>query len=180
MIIPELELILKLVAVIIPETNTLLHVRTPDIFVLPWTKSEVPEEPTAPTVRLTLSSGLVVPIPTLRLSTGWMPVPRPAATPANRESFCNPVNPEPSPVNAVATTDPLNLDSPTTRSLNPFAVDPIPTPSLSTATIEVPDPTWNVDSPGDVVAIPTWSKVLISASLERLTLPKRLHAFSTV
>jgi hypothetical protein len=115
----------------------------------------VPEEPTAPTVRSTSLSGLVVPIPTFKTSTGKIPVPSPALTPANKESFSNPVNPEPSPVNAVATIDPLNLDSPTTRSLNPFAVDPIPTPSLSIATIEVPDPTLNVDSPGLVVAIPT-------------------------
>ena len=115
----------------------------------------VPEEPTAPTVRSTSFSGLVVPIPTFKTSTGKIPVPSPALTPLNRESFCRFVSPEPSPVNAVATIDPLNLDSPTTRSLNPFAVYPIPTPSLSIATIEVPDPTLNVDSPGLVVAIPT-------------------------
>ena len=80
-----------------------------------------------------------------------MPVPSPALTPLNRESFSNPVNPEPSPVNAVATTDPLNLDSPTTRSLNPFAVDPIPTPFASTQNADVPEPTFRVQSPGPVV-----------------------------
>ena len=141
----------------------------------------VPEEPTAPTVRSTSDSGLVVPIPTLRLSTGWIPVPSPALTPLNRESFCNPVNPEPSPVNAVATTDPLNLDSPITRSLNPFAVDPIPTPPIPLiSTRLVPDPTWNVDSPGDVVAIPTWSKVKTEVSLSKLIGPMERHALSVV
>ena len=102
---------------------------------------EVPEEPTAPTVKLTSESGLVVPIPTFNTLTGEIPVPIPEGTVLNRESFERFVRPEPSPVNAVATIDPLNLDSPTTRSLNPLAVEPIPTPSASTANIEVPDPT---------------------------------------
>ena len=65
------------------------------------------------------------------------------------------VNPEPSPVNAVATIDPLYLDSPKTRNLNPFAVVPIPTPSASIATSEDPAPTCNLLIPGVVVAIPT-------------------------
>ena len=141
----------------------------------------VPDEPTAPTVRSTLVSGLVVPIPTFKTSTGKIPVPSPALTPLNRESFSNPVNPEPSPVNAVATTDPLNLDSPITRSLNPFDVDPIPTPPVpSISTRLVPDPTWNVDYPGPVVAIPTLSKVKIDASLSKLIGPMERHALSVV
>ena len=82
-------------------------------------------------------------------------MPIPEGTGVNRESFERFVRPEPSPVNAVATIDPLNLDSPTTRSLNPLAVEPIPTPSLSAHTRDVPDPTFNAHSPGLVVAIPT-------------------------
>ena len=73
----------------------------------------------------------MVPIPTFKRLTGKIPVPIPESTVSYRESFERFVRPEPSPVNAVATIDPLNLDSPTTRSLNPFAVEPIPTPSAS-------------------------------------------------
>ena len=62
---------------------------------------------------------------------------------------------EPSPTNLVAVTTPEKLELPTTLSLYPFAVVPIPTPSASMATIEVPPPTWNAFIPGVVVAIPT-------------------------
>ena len=107
-------------------------------------------------------------------------MPIPEGTAANKESFARFVRPEPSPVNAVATIDPLNLDSPTTRSLNPLAVEPIPTPSLSAQTRDVPDPTFNAHSPADVVAIPTVSKIALAALVATLTLPKRLHALSVV
>ena len=61
-------------------------------------------------------------MPTLTAPIGEIPVPIPEGTDLNKESFARFVRPEPSPVKAVATTDPLNLDSPTTRSLNPLAV----------------------------------------------------------
>ena len=90
------------------------------------------------------------------------------------------VKPDPSPVNAVATTDPPKVDSPTTRKANEFAVVPIPTPSLSTANREVPDPTCSLLRPGEVVAMPTASNRPMLRSLERLTLPNLLQLFSTV
>ena len=114
-----------------PATVRLLVVTIPANLASEKTCIEVPEEPTAPTVKLTSSSGLVVPMPTLTAPIGEIPVPIPEGTAVNSESFERFVRPEPSPVNAVATIDPLNLDSPTTRSLNPFAVEPIPTPSAS-------------------------------------------------
>ena len=67
------------------------------------------------------------------------------------------VSKDPSPSNLVAVTTPLILISPITRSEVPFAVVPIPTPSPSTANRLVPDPTWNVFTPGVVVPTPTLS-----------------------
>ena len=163
-----------------PVTVRLFTVAIPANLASEKTCMEVPEEPTAPTVRLTLSRGLVVPMPTFSTSFGVIPVPIPEGTAVNSESFARFVRPEPSPVNAVATIDPLNLDSPITRSLNPFAVDPIPTPSLSAQTSDVPDPTFNAHSPAVVVAIPTVSKIAFDALVAVLTLPKRLHALSVV
>ena len=51
------------------------------------------------------------------------------------------VSKEPSPSNLVAVTMPVKRASPSTLSLYPFAVVPIPTPSSSIATKEVPEPT---------------------------------------
>ena len=142
-ICPEEFLISKLPTTVLkPVTVKLLVVTIPANLNIQRRIIVVPEEPTAPTVRLTSSRGLVVPIPTFRASFGEIPVPIPEGTAVNRESFERFVRPEPSPVNAVATIDPLNLDSPTIRSLNPFAVEPIPTPSLSAQTRDVPDPTF--------------------------------------
>ena len=104
----------------------------------------------------------------------------PESTVLNRESFCRFVSPAPSPVNAVATTEPLNLDSPITRSLNPFAVEPIPTPLPSTQNTDVPEPTFRVQSPGPVVPIPIVSNTTSSEPSLILTLPNLLHAFSVV
>ena len=96
-----------------PATVKLLVVTIPANLASEKTCMEVPEEPTAPTVKLTLSRGLVVPIPTFSTSFGVIPVPIPVGTAVNSESFERFVRPEPSPVKAVATIDPPNLDSPT-------------------------------------------------------------------
>ena len=100
--------------VVNPETIKLFAVIMPVNLASPRTKRDVPDAPTAPTVRFTLLRGLVVPMPTFRRSIGEIPVPIPEGTDVNNESFARLIKPEPSPVNAVATIDPLNLDSPIT------------------------------------------------------------------
>ena len=62
-------------------------VAMPTNFASEKTCIEVPEEPTAPTVKLTSDSGLVVPIPTFNALTGEIPVPIPEGTVLNKESF---------------------------------------------------------------------------------------------
>ena len=81
-----------------------------------------------------------------------MPIPCPTCL--NSVSVSRLVNPRPSPVNAAATIDPLNIDSPTTRRANSFAVEPIPTPPVpSTENCVLPDPTRSVLLPFVVVPI---------------------------
>ena len=76
---------------------------------------------------------------------GWAPIP---------------VNKLPSPTKEVAVTVPTIFVLPITCSLYPFAVVPIPTPPFpSIETWVVPEPTRSLEFPGEVVAIPTWSKV---------------------
>ena len=61
---------------------------------------------------------------------------------------------EPSPLKLTAVTIPATLTLPSILSLYQLAVVPIPTPVPSTANSEVPDPTFKVFKPGDVVPIP--------------------------
>ena len=81
--------------------------------------------------------------------------------------------PEPSPTN-----EPFIV--PSTCNLYPLAVVPIPTPVESTQNNEVPEPTLRVQSPDDVVAIPTLSKVTEFVSVLTLILPNGYQSFSKV
>ena len=63
------------------------------------------------------------------------------------------------------------LALPSTFNLNVFAVVPIPTPTPSTQKIDDPDPTFSVQSPGEVVAIPTLSKIETTESCSKLIVP---------
>ena len=91
-------------------------------------------------------------------------------------------------MNEFAVSAPETFTSPTTLSLYPFAVVPIPTPSASTQKVDVPDPTLNVQSPGESVPTPTESNIKngvgsSSSSVEVapvLTTPKVLQLFSKV
>jgi hypothetical protein len=90
------------------------------------------------------------------------------------------VNPEPSPTNVVAVTVPTILVEPITCSAYPFAVVPIPTPLPSTAKIEEPEPIWKVLSPGDMVAIPTLSKIATFASCSKTYTTKTIPIIISV
>ena len=56
--------------------------------------------------------------------------------------------------------EPTKIPSPLVLISYPLAAVPIPTPPLpSIATNDVPEPTWNVLVPGEVVPTPTPSKI---------------------